>query len=88
MKMFTFTSPRQNYGHGDYDFAAETYEDAVRMALLFEKEFNSKIAANDNYTIKFDLKVRVTDVTPGFIDIRGRDHKKSLAKAQKRQHGK
>ena len=75
MKIFTFTNKNHNYAEGEYDFVAEQWINALKMAINFEETFNKK-TTNNNYTIKLNLSrnsVRVVEIRPGFIDIRGRN---------------
>jgi hypothetical protein len=87
MKIFTFTSKQGNYTDGEYDFMANQWTEALKMAINFEKIHN-KGASNENYKVKFDINrssVRVVTVKPGFINIRGRKYhfKESCLKSEK-----
>lgn len=88
MKIFTFTSIKGNYCDGEYDFMADRWAEAFKMAINFE-EIHNKGASNENYKIEFDINrnlhshsnsVRVTIVKPGFINIRGRKYNEKFIK--------
>ena len=82
MKIYTFTSKTGGRIDGEYDFVADGYQEAVRMAFLFENEHNEaadndfeKVKGHDkgNYFLRFDLKARSNEINPGYIDIRDRN---------------
>lgn len=82
MKIYTFRSIRGNYCSGEYDFIAEQWTEALKIAMNFERIHN-KGASNENYKVKFDINrdsVRVTTVRPGFVNIRGRGYNEKFIK--------